>query len=80
MPAFLENALRHSGQKKGLKGKALDRYVYGSMNKIGAMKGNKITAKGEAMEEKHELDTGEYDNDPDDAATILEKAFGKLDQ
>lgn len=25
------------------------------MNKMGAMHGNKVTAKGEAMEEKHEL-------------------------
>jgi len=30
--------------------------VYGTLNKIGAMKGNKITAKGRAMEKKHIAD------------------------
>lgn len=33
-------------RKKGLKGKALDRAVYGTMNKMGFMHGNKVTAKG----------------------------------
>jgi len=32
------------------------RAVYGTMNKIGAMHGNKETAKGRAMERKHESD------------------------
>jgi hypothetical protein len=59
--------LRHSGQKKGLKGEALDRYVFGHMQKMKAMKGNKITAKGEAMEEKHEG----ADFSADDAAYAL---------
>ena len=27
--------------------------IYGTMNKIGAMKGNKETAKGRSMEKKH---------------------------
>jgi hypothetical protein len=39
--------------KKGKRGRAADRYVYGTMNSIGAMHGNKITAKGRAMERKH---------------------------
>lgn len=30
--------------------------IYGTMNKIGAMKGNKITAKGKRMERKHTSD------------------------
>jgi hypothetical protein len=53
MPRFLENALRHEAAKKGLRGKHADRYVFGAMNNIGAVRGNKITPKGEAMEKKH---------------------------
>lgn len=56
MPKFLENALRHEGRKKGLKGKHLERYVYGGMNNLGAMHGSKETPKGAAMEKKHEMD------------------------
>ena len=56
MPDFLENALRHHAKKKGLTGKDADHFIYGTMNSIGAMHGNKITAKGEAMEAKHEAD------------------------
>ena len=32
------------------------RAVFGTMNKIGAMRGNKETAKGRSMEKKHERD------------------------
>ena len=47
MPKFLENKLK---KKFGAKSKA----PYKIMNAIGAMHGNKETAKGEAMERKHE--------------------------
>jgi len=53
MPAFLEARLKSAAADKGLKGEARDRYVYGAMNNMGAMKGNKITAKGRRMERKH---------------------------
>jgi hypothetical protein len=53
MPAFLEAALAKAGKKAGKKGKALDRYVYGAMNNMDAMHGNKETAKGRAMQAKH---------------------------
>ncbi len=56
MPKFLEDALAKSAAKKGLTGKAKDRYVYGGMNSIGAMHGSSETAKGIAMERKHERD------------------------
>jgi len=49
MPKFLEDKL-----KKEYPGN--DKAVYGTMNKIGAMRGNKITAKGREMEKKHERD------------------------
>ena len=49
MPEFLEKKL-----KKEYPGN--DRAVFGTMNKIGAMRGSRITAKGEAMERKHEWD------------------------
>jgi len=46
MPKFLEDKLRKEyGNNPGA--------IYGTMNKIGAMKGNKETAKGVQMEKKH---------------------------
>lgn len=56
MPVFLEKALAKSGRKHGFTGERLKRYVYGGMNTAGAMHGNKETAKGAEMEEKHEED------------------------
>ena len=58
MPKFLEDRLRSQASTKGLSGKQADRYVYGAMNTLGAMRGSKITAKGTAMERKHETDSG----------------------
>lgn len=54
MPAFLESKLRTSATHQGLSGKRADRYVYGTMNNLGAMRGNQETAKGKEMEKKHE--------------------------
>ena len=54
MPKFLENKLKAEAAKEGKTGKAADRYVYGAMNNMGAMRGSKETAKGAAMEQKHE--------------------------
>lgn len=53
MPKFLEDKLRGEYAAKGKSGRALDHAVYGTMNNIGAMHGNKITAKGKRMERKH---------------------------
>lgn len=47
MPLFLEKKLK---KEYGDNPHA----IYGTMNKIGAMHGNKETAKGKAMERKHE--------------------------
>lgn len=47
MPKFLEQKLR---SEYGNNPSA----IYGTMNKIGAMHGNKETAKGRQMEKKHE--------------------------
>jgi hypothetical protein len=57
MPQFLEQALQKAAAKKGLSGKSANSYVYGAMNKMGAMKGNQETAKGAAMDAKHKKDT-----------------------
>lgn len=46
MPDFLEKKLK---QEYGNNPRA----IYGTMNKLGAMRGNKITAKGRKMEAKH---------------------------
>ena len=56
MPNFLEDILKTAAAKKGLKGKRADRYTYGALNNMGAMRGNKITAKGKALQKKHETD------------------------
>jgi hypothetical protein len=46
MPKFLERKLRAEyGDNPSA--------IYGTLNKIGAMHGNKETAKGRAMEKKH---------------------------
>ncbi len=50
MPAFLEAKLR---KEYGDNPHA----IYGTMNKIGAMRGNKITKKGKRMQAKHDRDT-----------------------
>lgn len=49
MPKFLEQKLRAEYGNN-------DRAVYGTLNAIGAMHGNKETAKGKAMEKKHAKD------------------------
>lgn len=50
MPNFLETKLKKRyGAKSDI--------PYKIMNSIGAMHGNKITPKGEAMQAKHEEDT-----------------------
>ena len=54
MPEFLERQLKKAAAKRGFKGRRADRYVYGTMNKMGAMRGNKETDKGRAMQAKHE--------------------------
>lgn len=64
MPKFLEDRLAKGAKRAGLKGKAADRYVYGAMNRMGAMRGNKETAKGRAMERKHQRDSGREASSP----------------
>ena len=49
MPKFLEEKLR---AEYGNNPSA----IYGTMNNIGAMRGNKETPKGRAMEKKHKRD------------------------
>jgi hypothetical protein len=53
MPNFLEDTLATAAAKKGFKGRQAAHYAYGAMNNMGAMHGNKETAKGRAMERKH---------------------------
>jgi len=55
MPAFLEKQLRQEAAKKGLTGDRADAYVYGAMNNMGAMHGNKETTKGKKMQAAHDL-------------------------
>jgi hypothetical protein len=54
MPAFLEAKLKSEAAKKGFSGRRADRYVYGAINNMGAMRGSKETAKGKRMQKKHD--------------------------
>lgn len=54
MPKFLEDRLEKQAAKKGFSGDRADAYVFGTMNKIGAMHGNKETPKGRSMEKAHD--------------------------
>ena len=56
MPKFLENRLKKEAQRKGLRGRRADQYTYGTLNRIGAMRGSKETAKGREMSRKHRQD------------------------
>lgn len=56
MPKFLEDKLRSEAKAKGFSGKKADRYVFGAMNNLGAMRGSKETAKGKRMDVKHKRD------------------------
>jgi hypothetical protein len=58
MPRFIEDKLKSEASKKGFTGKRAARYIYGAMNNMGAMKGNKETAKGKAMQKKHTMKIG----------------------
>lgn len=49
MPKFLEQKLKKEYPNN-------PGAVYGTLNRIGAMKGNKETAKGKAMQKKHQED------------------------
>jgi hypothetical protein len=53
MPQFLEKKLAAGARSKGLKGSTAKKYVFGAFNNMGAMKGNKETPKGAAMQKKH---------------------------
>lgn len=52
MPKELEKSLAKAAKKKGLKGKRKAAYIYGTMNNMGVMKGNKMTKKGKKMDAK----------------------------
>lgn len=53
MPKFLETILETEAAKKGLTGRRAAKYTFGAMNNMGAMHGNKETAKGARMDAKH---------------------------
>lgn len=44
--AAAEDALKAEARKRGLKGDAADRYVFGALNNTGLKRGNKTTARG----------------------------------
>ena len=62
MPKQIEAVIRRSAEKKGLTGRRADAYTYGTLNDIGAVHGNKETAKGAKMEKKYIRDHGKSRN------------------
>jgi hypothetical protein len=54
LPKFLETALKAEAAKKGMSGREAARYTFGAMNNMGAMHGSAETAKGAAMQHKHD--------------------------
>jgi hypothetical protein len=46
--AKAEAALKSSAVKRGLSGERADRYIYGTLNKLGLKSGNKTTPRGAA--------------------------------
>jgi hypothetical protein len=44
--AKAERALKAGARKKGLTGERADRYVYGTLQRIGLLRGNKVTRRG----------------------------------
>jgi len=64
MPNFLEKRLKQEAASRGFEGRKADAYVYGTMNNLGAMRGNKETPKGRAMEKKHARKVGKLTRRP----------------
>lgn len=50
--AKAEAALKKGARKKGMTGDQADKYIYGALNNLGMMHGNKPTAKGRAKAKK----------------------------
>lgn len=67
MPKFLEKALKAEYPGN-------NRAVYGTMNAIGAMHGNKTTAKGERMQAKHDAKSGKSGHPHKNLGAYLHKA------
>ena len=44
--AKAESALKAEAAKKGMTGRKADMYIYGALNNMGMMHGNKVTKKG----------------------------------
>lgn len=56
MPQFLEKRLRAEAARHGFTGRRADKYVYGAMQNLQVIRGNKETAKGKRMQAKHTRD------------------------
>ena len=80
MPKFLEDKLKAQARKKGKTGRAAARYVYGAMNNMGAMRGNKETANGAAMEAKHGRDAKAKKKRPRRAKSMREMSVAEIER
>ena len=70
MPKFLEKKLK---KQYGNNPTA----IYGTMNKIGAMKGNKETVKGRAMQKKHNKDIKKSKSNNPKSYLAVKKSLSK---
>ena len=50
--AKAEAALKAEAKKKGMSGDRADRYIYGALNNVGLMRGNKPTRRGASQAKK----------------------------
>jgi hypothetical protein len=53
MPKKLENKLRREANHMGLTGRKADAYVYGTMNNLGMMHGNKVVTHHSQRQPRH---------------------------
>ncbi len=58
MPKKIEAAMKKGYAGKGLSEEEVDHRVYGKLNEMGYMKGNKVTSKGQEAEAKYTKDHG----------------------
>ena len=54
MPKYIHDALAKKARAKGMTGRRADNFIYGIMNNMGVMHGNKETSKGREMEREHQ--------------------------
>lgn len=74
MPKALAAEMKRGYEGKGLSEEEVNHRVYGKLNKMGAMRGSKVTRKGRRLEKKYLRHRGRKFSSAD-AADALEGRF-----